>query len=126
VFVDGKVIDWAEFSDEEIERFIIELEAVRKKRGEEKRRILKEQIDTMVKEQGISLAELFPQAGRNRNPRKEARKRGDQTVKYCNPDNPTQTWSGNGRKPTQTSPTHPGRICGLKPTHPRHYVQTPL
>src|SRR4030095_9154022 len=26
----------------------------------------------------------------------------------------------------QTSPTHSGRICGLKPTHSRHHVQTPL
>jgi DNA-binding protein H-NS len=53
----------------------------------------------MVKEHGVSLAELFPQAGKNRIPRKEARKQGGSMVKYRNPDNPAQTWTGNGRKP---------------------------
>jgi DNA-binding protein H-NS len=97
--VDGKVIDWTEYSDEEIERFITELEAERKKRGEEKRRALKEQIESMVKEHGISLDELFPQAGKGRNLRKEKRARGEQTVKYRNPADPSQTWTGIGRKP---------------------------
>jgi DNA-binding protein H-NS len=53
----------------------------------------------MVKEQGISLAELFPQAERDKSQRKEKRKRGDQTVKYRNPAERSQTWSGIGRKP---------------------------
>jgi DNA-binding protein H-NS len=97
--VDAKVIDWAEFTDEEIERFIIELTAERKKRGEEKRQALKNQIESMVKEQGISLGELFPQTGKERGLRKQKRKREDQTVKYRNPAELTQTWSGNGRKP---------------------------
>jgi DNA-binding protein H-NS len=97
--VDAKTIDWSEFTDEEIERFISELEAERKKRGEEKRRALKEQIKSMAKEHGISLAELFPQAGRDKSQRKEKHKRGDQTVKYRNPTEPSQTWTGNGRKP---------------------------
>jgi DNA-binding protein H-NS len=97
--VDAKTIDWSEFTDEEIERFISELEAERKKRGEEKRRALKEQIKSMAKEHGISLAELFPQTGRDKSQRKAKRKRGDQTVKYRNPTEPSQTWAGNGRKP---------------------------
>lgn len=97
--MDAKVIDWAEFTDEEIERFIIELTAERKKRGEEKRRALKKQIESMVKEHGISLVELFPQTGKERVLRKEKRKRGDQTVKYRNPAELSQTWSGIGRKP---------------------------
>jgi hypothetical protein len=62
--VDAKTIDWSEFTDEEIDRFITELEAEREKRGEEKRRVLKEQIEGMIKEHGVSLAELFPQTGR--------------------------------------------------------------
>jgi DNA-binding protein H-NS len=97
--MDAKNLDWSEFTDEEIERFIIELAAERKKREGEKRRALKEQIEQMVKEHGVSLTELFPQAGRNRNPRNEARKRGEKPVKYRNPDKPTQTWTGTGRKP---------------------------
>jgi DNA-binding protein H-NS len=97
--VDAKVIDWTEFTNEEIERFISELAAERKKRGEEKRRALKKQVERMAKEQGISLAELFPQAGRDKSQRKEKRKRGEQTVKYRNPAELSQTWTGIGRKP---------------------------
>ena len=97
--MDAKTIDWTEFSDGEIERFLIELEAERKKRGEAKRRALKEQIESMVKEQGISLAELFPQTVRDKSQRKEKRTRGEKTVKYRNPVDPYQTWIGTGRKP---------------------------
>ena len=97
--MDGKVIDWAEYSDEEIERFIIELEAVRRKRRETKREALKNQIEGMVKEHGISLAELFPNAGKDRGRSKEKRTPVGQEVKYRNPVDPSQTWAGKGRKP---------------------------
>jgi DNA-binding protein H-NS len=97
--VSGKDIDWTEYTDEEIDRFINELDAERKKRGEEKRRVLKEQIESMVKEQGISLAELFPQSGRDKRQRKDKRTAEGQTVRYRNPVDPSQTWTGKGRKP---------------------------
>ena len=97
--MDAKTIDWSEFTDEEITRFICELEAERRKRGEEKRRVLKEQIESLVKEQGISLAELFPQAGRDKRQRKDKRTGEGQPVKYRNPSDPSQTWTGKGRKP---------------------------
>jgi DNA-binding protein H-NS len=97
--VDAKTIDWAEYTDEELDRFISELQAEQKKRGEEKRRRLKEQIESMVKEQGISLAELFPQSGRDKRQRKDKRAGEGQTVKYHNPADPSQTWTGKGRKP---------------------------
>jgi DNA-binding protein H-NS len=97
--VDGKVIDWAEYSDEEIERFIIELETVRKKRREAKRQALKDQIEGMVKEHGISLAELFPNTEKVRGRSKEKRVPAGQDVKFRNPVDPSQTWTGKGRKP---------------------------
>jgi DNA-binding protein H-NS len=98
--VDAKVIDWAEFTDEEIERFMLELTAERKKRGEEKRQALKKQIESMVKEHGISFGELFPQVGKISRQTKAKRKEVGQKAKYRNPDYPDQTWSGTGRKPT--------------------------
>jgi DNA-binding protein H-NS len=54
----------------------------------------------MVKEHGISLVELFPQVGKISSQTKTKHKGVDQKVKYRNPDNPAQTWSGTGRKPT--------------------------
>jgi DNA-binding protein H-NS len=97
--VNGKVIDWSEYTDEEVDRFIIELEAVRKKRREEKRQALKEQIEGMVKEHGISLDELFPKTGRDRSQGKDKRKEVGQEVKYRNTSDSSQTWTGKGRKP---------------------------
>jgi DNA-binding protein H-NS len=97
--VNGKVIDWSEYTDEEIARFISELEAVQKKRREEKRQALKDQIEGMVKEHGISLAELFPETGKDRSQLKEKRTRVGQKVKYRNPADSSQTWTGTGRKP---------------------------
>lgn len=97
--MDGKVIDWTEYSGEEIERFIIELEAVRKKRREEKLQELKIQIEGMVKEHGISLAELYPKPGKARSQLKNKRTGEGQNVKYRNPADSSQTWLGKGRKP---------------------------
>jgi DNA-binding protein H-NS len=97
--VNRKDIDWAEYTDEEIERVITELEAVQQKRRQEKRQALKEQIEGTVKEHGISLAELFPQTGRDKSQRKDKRAGGGQKVKYRNPADSSQTWSGKGRKP---------------------------
>ena len=61
--------------------------------------VLDPQIEGMVKEHGISLDELFPQTGREKSQRKEKRPRGERTVKYRNPADPSQTWIGTGRKP---------------------------
>jgi DNA-binding protein H-NS len=97
--VNGKVIDWSEYTDGELERFISELEAVQKKRRDEKRQALKERIEGMVKEHGISLADLFPKGGKNRNQVKDKRKGVGQKVKYRNPADSSQTWAGTGRKP---------------------------
>jgi DNA-binding protein H-NS len=97
--VDGKVIDWAEFSDEEIERFIVELEAEQNRRRTEKRKILKGQISDMLKAEGVSLSELFPQPGKAKSQPKGKSQAEAPKVKYRNPDNASQTWAGTGRKP---------------------------
>jgi DNA-binding protein H-NS len=97
--VKAKTIDWAEYNDEDIERFIRELKAEMQNRKAEKRRVLKAQIADMVKAQGLSLSDLFPQPGKPRG-RPKGKAQGEALkVKYRNPDNPEQTWSGTGRKP---------------------------
>ena len=97
--MDAKIINWSEFSDEEIERFIGELEAELNKRREEKRLALKEHIEDMLKEQGVSLTELFPPVGKIGSQPKPKRKGGERKVKYRNPADSSQTWAGTGRKP---------------------------
>jgi hypothetical protein len=64
--VNGNTIDWTEYKDEDIQRFIRELEAEQTRRRAEKRKALKAQISDMVKAEGLSLSELFPQPGKAR------------------------------------------------------------
>jgi H-NS histone family len=61
--VNGSSIDWTEYKDEDIQRFIHELEAEQNRRRVEKRKALKAQISDMVKSQGLSLSELLPTKG---------------------------------------------------------------
>jgi DNA-binding protein H-NS len=51
---------------------------------------LKEKIEGLLREAGVSMAELFGRGGR---------RSGKVAPKYRNPDNPAETWTGRGRQP---------------------------
>jgi DNA-binding protein H-NS len=97
--VNGSSIDWTAYTDEDIQRFIRELEAEQNRRRAEKRKTLKGQISDMLKAEGLSLSELFPQPGKAKAQPKGKSQAEAPKVKFRNPDNPSQTWSGTGRKP---------------------------
>jgi DNA-binding protein H-NS len=97
--VNGSSIDWTAYKDEDIQRFIRELEAELNRRRAEKRATLKGQISDMLKAEGLSLSELFPQPGKAKNQPKGKPQSEAPKVKYKNPDNTSQTWTGTGRKP---------------------------
>ena len=52
--------------------------------------LTKEQLRAMAEKAGFSLQELFGKRGH---------KRGPSEIKYRNPKDPAQTWTGRGRKP---------------------------
>lgn len=54
---------------------------------------VREKIQAMAKEHGFEVSELFTGRG------KGARGKSAGLVKYRNPDDQSQTWSGRGRKP---------------------------
>ncbi len=88
-----------EYKDEDLQRFIRELEAELNRRRDEKRKALKAQISDMMKAEGLSLSDLFPQPGKARGQPKGKPQAEAAKVTYRNPDNPSQTWTGKGRKP---------------------------
>jgi DNA-binding protein H-NS len=92
--------EWTAYKDEDIQRFIRELEAEQNRRRAEKRKTLKGQISDMLKAEGLSLSELFPQPGKAKGQPKGKSQAEAAKVKYRNPDNASQTWTGAGRKPT--------------------------
>jgi DNA-binding protein H-NS len=98
--MNGKVIDWAEYSDADIARFLGELAKERETRKADKRKALKERIRNLLKEEGLSVEDVFPAAGRGRAraPKGEGKKE-ERPVKYRNTEDASQTWTGMGRKP---------------------------
>lgn len=62
--------------------------AIAEKRAEEAA-ATKEALRAMATKAGFDIGELFGRRG----------KRGPSTVKYRNPKDPAQTWTGRGRKP---------------------------
>ena len=65
--------------------------AIEAKRAEEKAAVL-EQAAKMAAEAGFSLDEIAGRKGTDR-------RRGKVAIKYRNPKNASQTWTGRGRKP---------------------------
>lgn len=57
---------------------------------ERERQELKQEIEAIAQESGFTVGELFSGSGS---------KRSRVTPKYQNPDDPTETWTGRGRKP---------------------------
>lgn len=55
------------------------------------KRALAAELEELAKARGFSLSELVSLGG--------SRKRAAAAAKYANPANPSQTWSGRGRKP---------------------------
>jgi DNA-binding protein H-NS len=98
--VNGKVIDWAQYSDADITRFLGELTTEREKRKVGKRKELKERIRSLLKEEGLSVEDVFPTVGKGRGrPPMGKPVAAERPVKYRNPADASQTWTGMGRKP---------------------------
>ena len=64
--------------------------AIQKRKSEDAKAV-KEQMAALAEKAGFSMAELFGN--------KRGGKRGPVAVKYRNPKNPNETWTGRGRKP---------------------------
>src|SRR3954469_6547125 len=68
-----------------------EIEAHQSERRSSHIAVLRAKADAMVRAAGLTLADVFPQAGKA--------PRGTVAPKYRNPADRSQTWSGRGRQP---------------------------
>ncbi len=59
---------------------------------EEAKAEVKAKIDAILESAGLTIADLYPRA-------KQAKGRSKAGVKFRNPKDPSQTWTGRGRKP---------------------------
>ena len=65
-------------------------------REKQRRKDLRSQLESTVAEEGYKLGDIFPELG---NGGAGARQRRKMPVKFRNPQNPEDTWTGIGRSP---------------------------
>ena len=82
--------DPAKMSLKELQELELKVKKVKLSMQERSRSELRHKLESMAAQAGFKLSDLF--GGRGGKGRKVA-------AKYANPDDPSQTWSGRGRKP---------------------------
>ena len=96
-------IDLTELTRKELEKLRTEVEKALKTAEARDLRAAKKAAEKAASEFGFSLTQLSGSAPTEEKPKRKYKKRKtpkDKGVaKYCNPDNPAQTWTGKGRQP---------------------------
>lgn len=87
-------INLGELSPEELNELIVKAEQQKKKIHRERINDVRRKLTAQAKAEGYTIEELFGTAGRS------GRKTGTKVPpKYRNPADPSQTWSGRGKRP---------------------------
>jgi DNA-binding protein H-NS len=81
-----------EFSIPELENLAVRVVVQISNKREERKRELLEEMEKIAEKEGLTLKEVM-RAGQKRKRRQPPKQ------KYRNPDKPSQTWSGRGKKP---------------------------
>lgn len=87
-------IDLDKLSPEELNQLIIKAEQRKNKLHRERIADVRKKLTDMAKAEGYTIEELFGTSGRA--PRKSG---GKVPPKYRNPADPSQTWTGRGKRP---------------------------
>lgn len=88
--------DLSKLSASELEDLVKEASQLAKERKEKEKQGLRDEIYALIQERGYSFQELFGPS--EIKPVKQKRAKGE--VKYRDPENPGNTWTGRGRKPS--------------------------
>ena len=73
----------------ELQRLGARVERAKTTARDRERTALRQKMESLVSNAGFRIGDLFGRGGKGRTV----------AVKYANPDHPTQTWTGRGRKP---------------------------
>ena len=90
------MIDLENMSLPELRTLRAQVEQEIRRRGSATQRLIK-RVQKLAADQGFSLNELLTVAGGDTET--PAVSRSGSPIKYCNPVNPAQGWTGHGRKP---------------------------
>lgn len=87
-------INLENLSPKELADLVKQAEQQQKKLHRERRNEVKKKLIAMAQAEGYTIDELFGSGGK-----KSGDRRGTVAPKYRNPSNPSQTWSGRGKRP---------------------------
>lgn len=87
----AKKMDLSKLNLDELKTLKKDVEKAISDFADKRRMEAKKAIEAVAKEHGLSLDDILGNAGKKRKPKAP--------IKFVNPDNPTQTWSGRGRQP---------------------------
>ncbi|MBT8417454.1 MAG: H-NS histone family protein [Silicimonas sp.] len=87
----AKKIDLSKLSMDELKQLSKDVEKAKKGFAERRRAEARKALDAVAKDHGMSVDEILGASGKKRKVKP--------AIKYVNPDNPLQTWSGRGRQP---------------------------
>jgi DNA-binding protein H-NS len=82
--------DLDEMSYAELSKMQVRIERLKIEKQNEERAALRERILSMVKEAGFEIKDIFGAGGKSK---------GSVAIKYRDPENPQNTWTGRGRMP---------------------------
>lgn len=88
-------IDFSQYSIEQLDQFVVEINKEIQNKKNQKRKSLMADLERLARDAGISLDELLDQSSI----RKAPKAKGAVAVKYRNPNDASQTWTGRGRQP---------------------------
>ncbi|WP_266160260.1 H-NS histone family protein [Dyella silvatica] len=91
-------IDLKTLSPKELQALIAGASAQMNEARSNQVRTVREKIDALLKNSGLTLAEVFPTRGGKKAAAKKGSK-GSVAPKYHNPADPSQQWTGRGRQP---------------------------
>jgi DNA-binding protein H-NS len=87
-------IDLKTLSPKELQSLIANAEAQMQEAKGNQIQDVRKKIDSLLSNAGLTLADIYPTRGGGK-----AGKRSSVAPKYRNPEDPSQTWSGRGKRP---------------------------
>lgn len=92
-------IDLKTLSPKELQSLIANANAQMQEAKSSQIHDIRKKIDTLLSNAGLSLADVYPTRGGRGGRGGKVGKRGTVAPKYRNPEDPSQTWTGRGKRP---------------------------
>ncbi|WP_209425757.1 H-NS histone family protein [Pararhodobacter sp. SW119] len=91
--------DLEKMSPRELEDLARQVTAMAEKKKDQFKKDLRKELVDRIRAEGFTVGDIFPEAGTGARGRKKSSSASNAGVKFQDPNNPENTWSGAGRLP---------------------------